>query len=166
MNDIVVLYISEKHRSVNQCTICKEKFKYKSTLAKHTYDVHKGTKPFQCELCEYGCFKNTDLTKHIQAVHEGKKPFVCELCRFATTGKGNLNRHIEAIHEGKKPHSSKFIFNIFYFVSFFPICVKEKEKKLEPKTNDFISYFLQNNFKKPEQCPLKKHFITLEHGHE
>ena len=87
----------------HECTICKDKFKNKRLLAKHTYDVHEGTKPFKCELCVYGCYKNFDLTKHIQAVHEGKKPFQCEFCEHATARKQRLKLHIQTVHEGKKP---------------------------------------------------------------
>ena len=52
-----------------ECTICNEKFRLRRKLAKHTYDVHEGTKPFKCELCEYGYFANFDLTRHIHKVH-------------------------------------------------------------------------------------------------
>ena len=72
LNDIIVIYISESHKSASD----------EKRLAKHIQDVQEVKKLKSVNVVNNMNLVKTlnYLAKHIQTVNEGKKPFTCEFC--------------------------------------------------------------------------------------
>ncbi|XP_038071910.1 zinc finger protein 729-like [Patiria miniata] len=87
-----------------ECNLCKEKFKYLTSLGNHKLQVHNIERPYSCHLCSRS-FKMPSHLKDHRVVHTGEKRYKCLECNKAFTAYNSLRLH-KLRHEnpGVKPH--------------------------------------------------------------
>ena len=84
---------------------CSKTFTTKSSLYRHTKNVHKKEKSHQCSQCLEKFSQRSHLIMHIRIVHNKEKPHACSQCSEKFSRRDHLTKHIGIVHNKEKPHA-------------------------------------------------------------
>nr|CAI5856851.1 unnamed protein product [Callosobruchus analis] len=90
---------SHTKESPYQCSICGDKFRFRSSLTRHSFK-HNDKKPHVCHICNKGFIQAPTLADHLRT-HVGEKSFICNHCGKTFVTKHALSNHLSLhkLHE-------------------------------------------------------------------
>ena len=95
--DLLFAHNEKFHSAAVECSICKLRFKRKSSLGKHMRTLHplecKGLFPCEYKSCTALFESESELSDHLN-VHNCLKPHICKHCGKMFALKTSLQRHV------------------------------------------------------------------------